>query len=137
MPTYEFKCNHCGHQFDRQLRIRDRQQTVPCPVCESTDTKKKEVSCFAIVSNATGMVDKAQLPAVQSTRGYGSAGVVFENCKQFSMTDCDVDNADIGVAAKNSTGLISGGAIRNVKQDLLFENSAVNVSGVSSTRLPG
>ncbi|MCK4353123.1 zinc ribbon domain-containing protein [candidate division WOR-3 bacterium] len=34
MPTYEFKCNKCGHQFEVFTSIRLRRKTK-CPKCKS------------------------------------------------------------------------------------------------------
>ncbi|MBE3573577.1 MAG: zinc ribbon domain-containing protein [Moorella humiferrea] len=32
MPTYDFKCNECGHQFSQFVAIKDREK-VRCPEC--------------------------------------------------------------------------------------------------------
>lgn len=33
MPTYEYRCQSCGHQFEKIQRISD-PPAVPCPRCE-------------------------------------------------------------------------------------------------------
>lgn len=32
MPTYDFKCENCGHSFERFLSIRDDSE-IKCPIC--------------------------------------------------------------------------------------------------------
>lgn len=34
MPFYEFKCSGCGHQFDVQYSVADRDNITWCPLCE-------------------------------------------------------------------------------------------------------
>ncbi len=31
MPTYEFICNTCGNQFEKNLRFNDDLSNIPCP----------------------------------------------------------------------------------------------------------
>jgi len=35
MPTYEFKCHDCGHEFERMLKMADYKlpESEPCPNC--------------------------------------------------------------------------------------------------------
>lgn len=45
MPTYEYKCNGCGHQFDSMKSVGEREAPCaePCPQCKK---KKKIVRDF-------------------------------------------------------------------------------------------
>ncbi|MDF1526362.1 MAG: zinc ribbon domain-containing protein [bacterium] len=41
MPLYEFKCNKCGHTFDKILSIKEMETVkLNCPKCGSDDIKK-------------------------------------------------------------------------------------------------
>ena len=39
MPIFEFRCNQCGEQFERLVRISDNDR-IECKKCRSTDTTK-------------------------------------------------------------------------------------------------
>ena len=39
MPTYEFRCAHCGHTFEVTAHIADRDEKAVCPECGSRDVK--------------------------------------------------------------------------------------------------
>lgn len=33
MPTYDYKCPKCGHEFDKIVSKPDPDITQPCPLC--------------------------------------------------------------------------------------------------------
>ncbi|MGC9315492.1 MAG: FmdB family zinc ribbon protein [bacterium] len=37
MPMYEYKCNSCGHSFERLCPISKRDDPGACPKCGSED----------------------------------------------------------------------------------------------------
>jgi putative FmdB family regulatory protein len=40
MPTYEYRCNHCGEVFERQQHVAEHEKSHPrCPKCESRDVQ--------------------------------------------------------------------------------------------------
>ena len=39
MPTYEFRCAHCGHDFEVTAHIADRDDKAVCPKCGSREVK--------------------------------------------------------------------------------------------------
>jgi len=39
MPTYEFKCENCGHQFSEFTSVKERDN-VKCPKCGSKNIKQ-------------------------------------------------------------------------------------------------
>ena len=41
MPLYEYKCPKCGHEFERLLRVSQRDDKQACPKCDSKETVKK------------------------------------------------------------------------------------------------
>jgi len=51
MPLFEFNCTHCGQPFEELLRSANDTDKVTCPICGSTQIKKK-ISTFA--SKASG-----------------------------------------------------------------------------------
>lgn len=45
MPTYDFECIHCGHQFS-ELVAYGRRKEVPCPKCSKTEAKVRLTGFF-------------------------------------------------------------------------------------------
>jgi putative FmdB family regulatory protein len=51
MPTYEYECKHCGHEFSAFLSLDERdKKKVRCPKCDSTDVKHVIESVFVTTS---------------------------------------------------------------------------------------
>ena len=46
MPVYEYECLDCGGRFSKLMRSLAQPQTIVCPTCEGTHTRKL-VSTFA------------------------------------------------------------------------------------------
>ena len=46
MPIYEYRCEKCGITFERLRKLREADQPVACPRCESDETRRV-VSSFA------------------------------------------------------------------------------------------
>ena len=63
MPTYTYRCNECGHQFDQRQRMSDDPLTI-CPVCEGQIRR---------VLNSVGVVFKGSGFYVTDNRGKNSA----------------------------------------------------------------
>ncbi len=40
MPIYEYKCNACGHEFDRLCPISKRDDPGECPECGSNQVSR-------------------------------------------------------------------------------------------------
>lgn len=38
MPIYEYRCESCGHQFEKMVKIG--AETPPCPACEAANVRK-------------------------------------------------------------------------------------------------
>jgi putative FmdB family regulatory protein len=51
MPTYEYACNGCGHEFSlvKSVKEHDREK-VKCPKCRSQDVKHNIQSVFVKTS---------------------------------------------------------------------------------------
>ena len=39
MPTYEFRCAKCGHDFEVTAHIADRDEKAVCPKCGSKEVE--------------------------------------------------------------------------------------------------
>jgi putative FmdB family regulatory protein len=46
MPLYEYKCNECGENFEKMVRLSDTAMPQECPRCGCRDTSK-QISQFA------------------------------------------------------------------------------------------
>ena len=44
MPLFEFRCKHCGHEFEALVRPGD---TPGCPACKAVDLEK-QLTTFAL-----------------------------------------------------------------------------------------
>ena len=42
MPIYEYKCQHCGHEFEELVKVG---QTPPCPGCNAADPERQLSLC--------------------------------------------------------------------------------------------
>ncbi len=48
MPTYEYRCRKCSHEFTRVLSISEHEKYQPaCPKCKSKKVDQKISSFFA------------------------------------------------------------------------------------------
>ncbi len=48
MPMFEYRCESCGERFEKLVRSSSSEQSVVCPSCGGTDTRK-QFSTFASV----------------------------------------------------------------------------------------
>lgn len=63
MPTYTYRCNECGHQFDQRQRMSDDPLTI-CPSCDGSI--RRVVSSVGVVFKGSGFY-------VTDNRGKNSA----------------------------------------------------------------
>ncbi len=40
MPIYEFRCQACGHKFDKLCSLGETGQNVPCPQCQANNSQR-------------------------------------------------------------------------------------------------
>ncbi|MEW6051940.1 MAG: zinc ribbon domain-containing protein [Candidatus Zixiibacteriota bacterium] len=52
MPMYEYACNECGRKFEELVRHED--ETVSCPVCQSSDARKLLSMFASSISSGSG-----------------------------------------------------------------------------------
>jgi putative FmdB family regulatory protein len=50
MPYYEYRCNECGHEFEKMLRFSESDLLPACPHCSSSQTRKKLSAVAAVGS---------------------------------------------------------------------------------------
>ncbi len=51
MPTYDFKCLSCGHDFSLTLTVKERESgKIKCPSCNSTKIEQVITSFFVKTS---------------------------------------------------------------------------------------
>ena len=54
MPMYEYACTKCGNQFEKLVKsVAQRDASIECPKCASTETARK-LSVFAAVGTEAG-----------------------------------------------------------------------------------
>jgi putative FmdB family regulatory protein len=52
MPTYEYQCTQCGHEFEREQRITEEPVQI-CPSCEASGVKRL-ISATSFVLKGSG-----------------------------------------------------------------------------------
>ncbi|RTZ94934.1 MAG: zinc ribbon domain-containing protein [Deltaproteobacteria bacterium] len=52
MPIYEYKCEQCGHSFEKLVFAGDREKII-CPKCGAPKTKKL-MSCASFMGSGIG-----------------------------------------------------------------------------------
>lgn len=40
MPTYDYRCKECAHEYEVVCKISEMNDPRPCPECESTETER-------------------------------------------------------------------------------------------------
>jgi putative FmdB family regulatory protein len=68
MPLYEYRCQTCGHEFEKMVRFSEAALNPVCPSCESEKTAKK-ISMFAAYGGGT-----AAATATSAGSSCGSSG---------------------------------------------------------------
>lgn len=66
MPTYDYQCSSCNHQFERLLKIADMHlpTTEPCPECNAQGTVTKQIQ------GAPAMGDAVRLGVTKIDNGF-------------------------------------------------------------------
>lgn len=53
MPLYEYRCENCGEEFEKLVRVSEADLTQPCPNCGASRTYKK-ITAAASFGYASG-----------------------------------------------------------------------------------
>ena len=59
MPVYEYECKECGHKFELQQTIAERNNPQKCPECSAANAKRS-LGGFS-VAHYKGMHFKSQV----------------------------------------------------------------------------
>jgi len=51
MPVYAYICEDCGHEFEQQRRVTNRQ-AAPCPKCQGS--ARKTIGAVGIIFKGSG-----------------------------------------------------------------------------------
>jgi putative FmdB family regulatory protein len=74
MPTYEYRCAACGHDFERFQKINDPPVRT-CPECGSKDVEKQISSGAGLLFKGPGFyATDYRSPRREKKREKGSAG---------------------------------------------------------------
>ena len=68
MPTYEYLCDKCGHEFERQQRISD-SPVKSCPSCKSRRVKKLISRTSFVLKGSGWYSDLYSSPKADSKKG--------------------------------------------------------------------
>lgn len=83
MPTYEYKCTVCAHQFEAEQRMSDSPLT-DCPQCQTGKVRRVISGGAGIAFKGTGFyINDSKAPKVQPKS---------ENCQACANTACPSKN---------------------------------------------
>jgi putative FmdB family regulatory protein len=68
MPLYEYRCQKCGHEFEKMVRFSEASLSPVCPNCSSQETGKK-ISLFATHGGATATVSASSSSSCGTSSG--------------------------------------------------------------------
>lgn len=74
MPIYEFRCNACGHRFEKLCPMGENGANIDCPKCK-TGRPHRVMSSFS--AKSTG---DAGFSGPAAAGGGGCAGCSSSNC---------------------------------------------------------
>lgn len=80
MPTYEYRCDKCGHEFEREQRITD-EPVKKCPGCRSARVKRL-ISATSFVLKGGGWYSDLY----SSSKGKSDAGESKTDAKESGTT---------------------------------------------------
>ncbi|NOY26791.1 MAG: zinc ribbon domain-containing protein, partial [Oligoflexia bacterium] len=55
MPIYEYRCKHCGDEFDDLVRMDTPDEDVACPKCGQHQAQRHMSAVAGIVSGGTSV----------------------------------------------------------------------------------
>lgn len=79
MPTYQYKCSKCDHEFSLLTKIdsRDTPTKEKCPHCNHQDCVTRSVSVSQLIYNPSGQIKTTdnfndRLIEIKKTKGVGN-----------------------------------------------------------------
>lgn len=113
MPTYEYACDSCGHQFETFQSMKDDALTV-CPQCEKPALRRLIFGGTGVIFKGSGfyVTDSKKSSKSSSTVGSGkNGGVSDESAASASTSSTDTTSPDSTKTetAKSDSGKKSDG----------------------------
>lgn len=65
MPMYDFACRTCGQPFEKKLKMSQSSEPQICPVCGSSDTRRR-MSSVAVGGGSRNAVRTMAAPPPSS-----------------------------------------------------------------------
>lgn len=90
MPTYEYKCDNCGHQFEIYQSMKDDKLTK-CPVCGKEALKRLIGTGGGVIFKGSGfyLTDYKNKPAEKSSSSTEKSKTPDATSKTESSTSSD------------------------------------------------
>lgn len=98
MPTYEYACGSCGHEWESEQSIKD-DPLRDCPKCHAAEAKRQ-------ISRGTGFILKGGgwYSDLYSSPGGGGVAAAKKDVPAVSSADSSTPNASSGSSTSSSTG---------------------------------
>lgn len=102
MPTYEYQCDACGHEFEAFQSMKDDALTV-CPECQKKSLRR-------LISGGVGIIFKGSGFYVNDSRGAGSSASPASPASPAapSSSSSSSDSESSGSTGSDSTAPQSG-----------------------------
>jgi len=109
MPTYDYKCNACGHVFDELQSFSDPPLTK-CPKCKKNKLERLFGGGGAIIFKGAGFYETDYRRAGQNGNGNGKAdGDAGEAAKTETKAETPAASTDSTPAKPEAKGETKGG----------------------------
>jgi putative FmdB family regulatory protein len=105
MPTYEYACEKCGHEFERQQRITD-DPVKTCPVCKAKKVRRL-ISRTAFVLKGGGWYSDLYSSAKPGADGDAKAD--GDSSTPAAASASDAKSSEAKPETKDTTPKSSGG----------------------------
>jgi putative FmdB family regulatory protein len=123
MPTYEYRCKNCSHQFDIIQSFADDALTV-CPACSEATLKK--------VFGNVGITFKGSGFYKTDSRSAGSFGSTRDSDKSDNGTSA-TKKSDSSTSSSSSSSSSDGGSSSSGSNGSSSSSSSSNGSSTSSS----
>ena len=99
MPTYDYRCDNCDHEFERQQRITEKP-LKKCPSCGKDKARRMiagggfilkgggwESDLYSGPSNRSGTAAKSETPSTSSSSSSPSSAPKSDSSSKSSKSD--------------------------------------------------
>ena len=104
MPTYEYKCENCSHQFDTYQSMKDEKLTK-CPVCGKNTLKRLIGSGGGLIFKGSGfyLTDYKNKSSEQSSVSNSKTKSTGTNSKQETSATAENKSSTSGEDKKTTS----------------------------------